>query len=69
MELGELVGWIVFALLFTVLGLVLGATWKQIMSEAKDAGVIRESVSEWPRSARKARERERAERSRRRRRG
>ena len=69
MEFADLIGWIVFALLFTVLGLVLGATWKQITSEAKEAGVIRESASEWPRSARRAREREREERSRRRPRG
>ena len=57
--------WIVFALLFTVLGLVLGATWKQVTSEAKEAGVIRKSAGEPDQAERRAREQARAQRRRR----
>jgi len=69
MELADLVGWIVFALLFTVLGLVLGATWKQITSEAKEAGVITRSPGESAQAVLRAREQAREERRRRRQRG
>jgi hypothetical protein len=42
MELYEVVAWALFALIFAFLGMVLGATWKQMESEARDAGVVRE---------------------------
>ena len=41
MELAELVAWGLFALIFAFLGMVLGATWKQMHDEARAAGVIR----------------------------
>jgi hypothetical protein len=40
MELAELIAWILFALIFAFLGMVLGATWKQVQEEAREAGVI-----------------------------
>jgi hypothetical protein len=41
MEVYEIVAWGLFALIFAFLGMVLGATWKQMENEAKAAGVIR----------------------------
>ena len=41
MELYEIAAWALFALIFAFLGMVLGATWKQMENEAKAAGVIR----------------------------
>jgi hypothetical protein len=41
MELYEVVAWALFALIFAFLGMVLGATWKQLESEAQDAGIVR----------------------------
>jgi hypothetical protein len=41
MELSELIAWILFALIFAFLGMVLGATWKQVEREAQDAGVVK----------------------------
>ena len=38
MELYELAAWALFALIFAFLGMVLGATWKQMEDEARDAG-------------------------------
>jgi hypothetical protein len=40
-ELAELVAWGMFALIFAFLGMVLGATWKQIEREAHDAGLVK----------------------------
>jgi len=41
METAELIAWVVFALIFVWLGMVLGATWRQIEGEAERAGVVR----------------------------
>jgi hypothetical protein len=41
MGLAELVAWILFALIFAFLGMVLGATWKQVEREAHDAGLVK----------------------------
>ncbi len=41
MELYEIAAWAMFALIFAFLGMVLGATWKQMENEAKAAGAIR----------------------------
>ena len=41
METADLIAWAVFALIFLWLGLVLGATWRQIEGEAERAGVVR----------------------------
>ena len=38
MELYEIAAWAMFALIFAFLGMVLGATWKQMENEAKAAG-------------------------------
>jgi hypothetical protein len=40
-ELAELVVWGLFAVIFAFLGMVLGATWKQIEREAHAAGVVK----------------------------
>lgn len=64
MELYEVVGWAFFALIFVFVGMVLGATWKQVEAEARDAGLVNGRGS--PRDARRARERARAARPRRR---
>ena len=40
MELYELVAWALFALIFAFLGMVIGATWKQMEGEAREAGLI-----------------------------
>ena len=79
METAELIGWAVFALLFIWLGMVLGATWRQMEGEAERAGVVRPRhlrsrrfKARWdslrsPQDARKARAQAREERRRRRR--
>jgi len=79
METAELIAWVVFALIFVWLGMVLGATWRQMEGEAERAGVVRPRhlrsrrfKARWdslrsPRDARKARGRAREERRRRRR--
>ena len=41
METAELIAWVVFALIFVWLGMVLGATWRQMEGEAERAGVVR----------------------------
>lgn len=41
MELYELIAWVLFALIFAFLGMVLGATWKQVEREAHEAGVVK----------------------------
>lgn len=41
METAELIAWIVFAVIFIWLGMVLGATWRQVEGEAERAGVVR----------------------------
>jgi hypothetical protein len=41
MELYEIAAWAMFALIFAFLGMVLGATWKQMENEARAAGVLR----------------------------
>ena len=41
METAELIAWVVFALIFIWLGMVLGATWRQMEGEAERAGVVR----------------------------
>jgi hypothetical protein len=41
MGLAELIAWIVFALIFAFIGMVLGATWKQIESEAHASGLVK----------------------------
>ena len=41
MGLAELVAWVVFALIFAFLGMVLGATWKQVEREAHESGVVK----------------------------
>lgn len=64
MELYELVAWALFALIFAFLGMVIGATWKQMESEAREAGLITDRGL--TRGARRARARARAERRRRR---
>ena len=43
MELYEIAAWGLFALIFAFLGMVLGATWKQMEGEARKAGVLRAS--------------------------
>jgi hypothetical protein len=67
MELYEIAAWAMFALIFAFLGMVLGATWKQMQDEAKAAGLL--SARSQTRDARRARARARAERRRRRRQG
>lgn len=41
MELAELVAWGLFAVIFAFLGMVLGATWKQMESEARASGLVK----------------------------
>ena len=41
MELAELIAWILFALIFAFLGMVLGATWKQMEREAHASGLVK----------------------------
>jgi hypothetical protein len=40
-ELADLVAWGLFAVIFAFLGMVLGATWKQMEREAHDAGLVK----------------------------
>jgi hypothetical protein len=40
-----IVAFVVFALIFTWLGMVLGATWKTMQDEAREAGLVRDRRS------------------------
>ena len=55
MELAALVAWIVFALIIGWLGLVLGATWRSMQDEAREAGLLGRSDVSDPRDPRAAR--------------
>ena len=42
MSAAAIVAFILFALIFTWLGIVLGATWRTMQDEAREAGLVRE---------------------------
>ena len=42
MTLAAIVAFGVFALIFTWLGMVLGATWRTMQEEAREAGLVRD---------------------------
>lgn len=59
MELYEVVGWAFLALIMGFIALVGTATWRQLLREARDAGLLREredplSAGRSPRGARRS---------------
>jgi hypothetical protein len=40
-SVAAIVAFVVFALIFTWLGMVLGATWRTMQEEAREAGLVR----------------------------